>query len=273
MPTGYLRYVFALLRQPRWVGLAAVTVAMCVLFWWLGTWQWGRHIERSARNDAIEAAVGDDPAPLTSVVPEPSTLGDGALYRPVTATGTYLADEQLLQRNPLGRSGFDVVTPLSLSSGGTLLVDRGWISSSSTDTNNAAADVTPPAGQVDVTVRLRTAQESSGREAPPGQVYDIIPERLANGLPSPVYAAYGELLDQDPPPDAALELAGPIDTGIGIHLFYAIQWWLFIGIAVVGYFALLRRESREDPDGHTPNGADTRSGAVEQVDDATRPLN
>lgn len=268
--------MLVLLRQPRWVGLAAVTVAMCVLFWWLGTWQWGRHIERSARNDAILAAVSDDPAPLTSVVPDPSTLSDEAVYRSVTVTGTYLAGDQLLQRNPLGRSGFDVVTPLSLSSGGTLLVDRGWISSSSTDTNEAAADVTPPAGRVDLTVRLRAPQESSGRRAPPGQVYDIAPEEWADGLPAPIYAAYGELLDQEPPPDPALELAGPIETGLGVHLFYAIQWWLFIAIAVVGYFALVRRESREgreSREARAVSGADTRPGGAQQVDDPAHPLN
>ena len=265
--------MLALLRQPRWVGLAAVTLAMCVLFWWLGTWQWGRHVDRSARNDAIEAAVNDEPAPLTSVVPEPNILNDEAVYRPVTATGTYLADAQLLQRNPLGRSGFDVVTPLSLSSGGTLLVDRGWISSSSTDTNTAAADVTPPTGQVDVTVRLRGPQESSGREPPPGQVYDIIPAQLADGLPAPVYTAYGELLEQDPAPDPDLELAGPIDTGIGIHLFYAIQWWLFIGIAIVGYFTLVRRESKELREGRTHVGADTQPAIADQDGGQTGPLN
>ena len=240
---------------------------MCVLFWWLGTWQWGRHVERSARNDAIEAAVQNEPAALESVIVDPSTLEDGVVYRSVTATGTYLASDQLLQRNPLGRSGFDVITPLALSTGGTLLVDRGWISSSPTSTNQASADVTPPVGPVDVTVRLRTPQESSGRQAPPGQIYDIDPEQVTEDLPEPVYAAYGELLDQDPAPDPALELAGPIDTGIGIHLFYAIQWWLFIVIAIVGYFALLRRESRESAE------ADTQPGGADQDAGQTQPLN
>jgi cytochrome oxidase assembly protein ShyY1 len=246
---------------------------MCVLFWWLGAWQWGRHIERSARNDAIEATVSEEPAPLTSVVPDPSTVRGGAVYRSATAAGTYLADDQLLQRNPLGRSGFDVITPLSLSSGGTLLVNRGWIASSPTDTNAAAAEVTPPSGSVEVTVRLRAPQEGSDRQAPAGQVYDIDPELLAEGLPPPVYAMYGELLDQDPPPDPALELAGPIETGLGVHLFYAIQWWLFIGIAVVGYFALVRRESRENRDAQPVSGPDTQPGGVEHVDDPARPLN
>lgn len=240
---------------------------MCVLFWWLGTWQWGRHVERSARNDAIEAVVNAAPVALEKVMPSPGLIEDGAVYRPVTATGTYLASDQLLQRNPLGRSGFDVITPLALSAGGTLLVNRGWISSSPTDTTQASADVTPPLGPVKVTVRLRTPQESSGRQAPPGQVYDIDPAQLTEGLPVPVYAAYGELLDQDPAPDSTLEIAGPIDTGIGIHLFYAIQWWLFIVIALIGYIALLRRESREVSETDTqPEGADQNA-------DQTHPLN
>lgn len=250
---------------------------MCVLFWWLGTWQFDRHQERSARNDAIESAVGQEPAPLTAVMPDPAT-SDGAVYRPVTASGTYLADEQRLQRNPLGRSGFDVVTPLSLSDGGTLLVNRGWIASSSTDTNAAAADVAPAAGTVEITVRLRTLQESSGRQAPPGQVYDIDPGQFGDGLPAPVYAAYGDLLTQDPSPDPDVELAGPIETGIGVHLFYAIQWWLFIVIAVVGLFALIRREAKEssesrDASQQRSNATDTQHGDAEQRLGVRPPLN
>jgi cytochrome oxidase assembly protein ShyY1 len=31
---------------------------------------------------------------------------------------------------------------------------------------------------------------------------------------------------------------------MGPHLFYALQWWSFIGIAAVGYVVLLRREAR-----------------------------
>ena len=240
---------------------------MCVLFWWLGTWQWGRHVDRSARNDAIEAAVNDDPVALESLIADPSAVEDDVVYRPVTATGTYLASDQVLQRNPLGRSGFDVITPLALSTGGTLLVDRGWIAASPTNTSEASADVTPPVGPVTVTVRLRAPQESSGRQAPPGQIYDIAPEQVAEGLPAPVYSTYGELIDQDPAPDPSLELAGPIDTGIGIHLFYAIQWWLFIVIALVGYFALLRRESREGDD------ADTQPGEAGQDAGRTQSLN
>ena len=192
----------------------------------------------------------------------------------MTATGTYLADEQVLQRNPRGRSGFAVITPLALTDGGTLWIDRGWIAASSTDTNAPAAAVAPPTGPVEVTVRVRSPQASSGRAAPTGQVYDITPlsmgTSLGDDLPQPVYAVYGELVDQDPAPDPALELPEPGDTGIGVHLFYAIQWWLFIVIAVAGYLALLRRESREPPrtEGLTDRPTDTLAPAA---DDSDRP--
>jgi cytochrome oxidase assembly protein ShyY1 len=267
MTTGYRRTVIALLRQPRWAGLALVAVSLSVLFWWLGAWQWARHIERVERNDAITTALAEQPAPLDTVVPEPTIAPGSAVYRSVTARGTYLADEQVLQRNPRGRSGFAVVTPLVLTDGGTLWVDRGWTASSRTDTNAPATDVAPPTGVVEVIVRVRSPQPSSGREAPAGQIYDIAPTSLGDDLPPPVYVVYGELVDQDPAPDPSLELPEPGDTGIGVHLFYAIQWWLFIVIAIAGYLALLRRESRDAM--HT----DTLAAAVGQDSDRPRFLN
>jgi cytochrome oxidase assembly protein ShyY1 len=266
--SGYRRLVIALLRQPRWLGLAALTVGMCVLFWWLGTWQWGRHIERSERNAAINQALESAPAPLPSVVTDPDSTPLTAVYRSVTTSGSYLADQQVLQRNPRGRSGFAVVTPLALDSGGTLVVDRGWVAASPTDPNTPAVDVTPPAGSVTVTVRLRDPQPSSGRQAPEGQIYDIDPQSLEPGLPSPVYALYGELVEQSPPPDTALELPEASDTGIGVHLFYALQWWLFIGIAVVGFVMLLRRESSA-----APGEDDTRGDGRAEEAGQTRHLN
>ena len=245
MPTGYRRDVLALLRQPRWLGLAALTVGMCVLFWWLGTWQFGRHLERSEQNAAIERAQNADPAELDSLVPIPTDPPVTAAYRSATATGTYLADRQVLQRNPRGRSGYAVITPLALEDGGTLLVDRGWVAASPTDVNIPATDVTPPAQAVTVTVRLRAASPSSDRQAPDGQIYDIDPGGMSEGLPRPVYGLYGELIDQVPASDSPLELPEPTETGIGVHLFYAIQWWLFIVIALVGLGVLLRRETRD----------------------------
>lgn len=260
--------MLALLRQPRWAGFAVLTVVMCVLFWWLGTWQWGRHIARAERNDAIRLASEQTAAPLTNVVTDPEAVSDSATYRLATASGTYLADQQVLQRNPLGRSGFEVITPLALAGGGTLLVNRGWISTSPTDPNGASADVSAPAGPVGVTVSMRAPQDDSGRRAPAGQIYDIDPAQLSGDLPAPVYVMYGDLIEQDPSADTVIELPPPPETGIGVHLFYAIQWWLFIGIALAGYVILLRRESRT-----SLTGTDTHQPAAVRQPDQAYPLN
>ena len=105
--------------------------------------------------------------------------------------------------------------------------------------------MTPPPGRW--TSRSGFGHPRSRRAATPRRARSTTspPSRWRTDCPPRSTPAYGELIDQDPAADPDLELAGPIETGLGIHLFYAIQWWLFIGIAVVGYFALLRRESRE----------------------------
>jgi cytochrome oxidase assembly protein ShyY1 len=236
--------VFSLVRQPRWLGLLALALLLCVLFWWLGVWQWHRHQTRSELNDAVHAAQAEPEAPLTEVMPDPAVLPDDAQYRRVTASGRYLVDAQVLERNPNGRAGFVVLTPLQLDSGGTLLVNRGFVHLSLTDPNTPASDVTPPSGRVHVEVRLRAPEESTDRTAPQGEVYVIDPLSYPDALSGPVYAAYGDLAGQTPPPDPGLELPPPADLGLGPHLFYAFQWWSFIVIALIGYVVLLRRESK-----------------------------
>ena len=70
---------------------------------------------------------------------------------------------------------------------------------------------------------------------------------------------------QDPAPPTNLELPEAPSTSLGPHLFYAIQWWLFIGIALIGYVLLLRRQALDEASADAygsqgpPSGADTKS--------------
>jgi cytochrome oxidase assembly protein ShyY1 len=174
-----------------------------------------------------------------------------------------VADGQLLQRNPNGRAGFEVLTPMELDSGGTLLVNRGFVQFSLTTPNTPATDVTPPSGVVHVEVRLRAPQETTDRAAPAGEVYVINPTTYPTQLVAPVYAAYGDLVEQAPPPSSDLELPPPADLGLGPHLFYAIQWWCFILIALIGYVVLIRREARAPSSDAATPGPDAGDTPVE----------
>ena len=235
--------MFALVRQRRWLGLLALAIILSVAFWWLGLWQWHRHFTRADLNAAVDAAQAQPVAPLTQVMPDPERLAPEAEYRRASASGRYVADAQRLVRAD-GRAGFTVVTPLLLDSGGTLLVDRGYVPFSLTSPSSPASDVTPPDGPVTLEVRLRASQGPDDRQAQPGEIASVDPPTYPVPLEAPVYAAYGDLTDQAPPPDAALEPAPPANIGMGPHLFYALQWWSFIVIAAVGYVVLLRREAR-----------------------------
>ena len=259
--------MFSLVRQPRWVAFIAITVGLCVLFWWLGLWQWHRHEDRSARNDAVEAAQRTPEQPLSSVMPDPTYLPAGAEHRLVTATGQYLSTAQRLQRNPSGRAGFAVLTPLELDVGGTVIVNRGFVppSTSNPNTPSDVEGLEPPGGPVEVVMRLRAPQDTTDRTAPEGQVYDIDPRAYPAEVPEPSYVAYGDLVAQTPDADSALERPEPADLGMGPHLFYAFQWWLFIPIALVGLLLLLRREAR-----HEQGPADTPT--PDDVQDAGEPL-
>jgi cytochrome oxidase assembly protein ShyY1 len=123
------------------------------------------------------------------------------------------------------------------------LITRGFVPFSLTQSDAPASNVAPPTEPVHVVVRLRAAQEGADRAAPSGQVYAIDPTSFPAELPQPVYVAYGDLVQQTPAPSDDLELPPPADIGLGPHLFYAIQWWCFIGIALIGYVVLIRREA------------------------------
>jgi cytochrome oxidase assembly protein ShyY1 len=181
----------------------------------------------------------------------------GATNRAVKVTGSYDSATQLLQRNPDGRSGYEILTPLHLDAGQTLVVDRGWVGSSTTTPGQPATDVTPPSGTVEGVVRLEPFDDASGQVAPAGQTYDVTAEAFGNG----VLPAYGQLVSQDPAPPDDVELPEAPSTSLGPHLFYAIQWWLFIGIALVGYVMLIRRQALDEASASAQGAQSTVSSA------------
>ena len=78
-------------------------------------------------------------------------------------------------------------------------------------------------------------------------------ERIGSGLPYPLYPVYLQLQRQSPAQPGALpiRLPPPDLNGGPPNLSYAIQWFTFAGIALIGYVVLALRRGPETPDHRT----------------------
>ena len=65
-------------------------------------------------------------------------------------------------------------------------------------------------------------------------------------VPGEAYPVSVRLVDQEPAQSGTLPvLLDPPDLGEGPHLSYAVQWFIFSTIAIVGYPTILRRVARQ----------------------------
>jgi cytochrome oxidase assembly protein ShyY1 len=108
------------------------------------------------------------------------------------------------------------------------------------------ADAAPPDGPLTIQGFLLPRERAgSARPDANGVVGRPSPEGLRARLGTAVYPLAIQLTDQDEPQPGDLPVPiGWPELSEGPHLSYAIQWFSFAAIAVVGAVVLLRRERR-----------------------------
>jgi surfeit locus 1 family protein len=209
----------------------------------LGVWQLARLRERQAANVETRARLAQLPMPLTA------ETGDLPEYQPVHAQGTYDFSQEIVLRNRAHQEqpGVHVLTPLRLAGGGAVLVDRGWIPYLQADPA-ARAQFQRPTGPITVTGIVRRSQSRSAAFLPADPAVSLNGPRLdAWFWPDvsqielqtqyPLLPFYVELAPA--PGTQALPISGyEVDLGDGPHLSYAIQWFSFALILLVGSAAL-----------------------------------
>jgi cytochrome oxidase assembly protein ShyY1 len=236
----------------RWTVYVAVAIVFAIACGFLSHWQFTRNEGREAQLALVEDNYDATPVPLGDVLPPGGVLDPVDEWTPVTLTGTYLADEQLLVRNRAhgGSAAYEVLVPFRQTDGRVLLIDRGWVPPGETQPEPDAVPA-PPSGEVTVVARLRPAEPvpSSGRSAEPGQVPTINLGLVAEQTGPLEEGAYALLASESPAPATTPFALDPPSADPGPHLSYAIQWILFavMGFGFIAYVIVTeRRHRRED---------------------------
>jgi surfeit locus 1 family protein len=209
----------------------------------LGLWQLSRLRERRAANVAILAGRRAPPGAVTPSSAHSDTLDE----HQVTATGRYDHAREIVVRGQVleGSPGVRIVTPLVLADGGpAVLVDRGFLPSPDAVSVNLEGSAEPgPRTVRGIALPLGTAPGQPVEHAGRVTWRRLELEALRRRLPYPVLPVY--ILQS---PDSSLPAfprrlePPPVDEGP--HLGYAIQWFLFAGLAAAFAFLVVGRTGR-----------------------------
>ncbi|WP_460568535.1 SURF1 family cytochrome oxidase biogenesis protein [Humibacter soli] len=244
------------LRTGRWIGYFAIALAFALVCAGLALWQFDRGRGASIDNHLYAANFAAPAVPLTTALPTKSSYDPSQVWRRVTMSGTWDAGQQFYVRNAVrsGVTGFQVITPLKLDSGGTFLVNRGWVSATSDGTKPTRRPA-PPSGSVDVVARLQPSQAKRGEGGVQnGQIESVDLQELAPVVGGDVYSgAWGVIVSPSSTSQGLSRVqASPPAEGVGYHYSYMIQWILFI---LIGFFLLwraavgeFRRINADDPE-------------------------
>jgi surfeit locus 1 family protein len=239
----------------RWAFATAVVLLGVVALLALGFWQLGRLQQRRAANAQIIARMSQPAVRLdgSSLDPEAANL------RRATVRGVFDYEQEILLRNRSfdGSAGVHVLVPLRIAGAeAAVLVDRGWLPFELSSPGQRSV-FQNASGEQEVSGILRHSQPRRSTLSPADP--PLTPDRprldawfradlprIQEQLPYPLLLLY---LEEETRPGAEPRWLPRPDPDIqldeGSHLLYAVQWFAFAGILLVGYgFLFVTRSTR-----------------------------
>jgi surfeit locus 1 family protein len=234
----------------RALSFAVIAVLFAALAVRLGIWQLHRLEERRTFNAKLASRWASAPIPIDSL-PVDTAL---ARYRRVRIAGTWdHAHEVLLvSRTHNGSPGVNFITPLKRAGSDTaILVNRGWVYASEAKAVDRArwrelSDSAVGDAFMDV-YPMGLAGDPSG-DAKAGTIRRLEPAALRSRFPYPIATMYAVLQpsvrDTTQRRDSTLVRLALPALSEGPHRSYAIQWFFFATVALVGAGAYLVADRR-----------------------------
>ena len=220
----------------------AFAVIAATVFVRLGLWQLARLRAKVQRNAVIAVQQRSEPAQLTALPRDTAA----AHYRRAVATGRFDYDHELVvsARTHQGSPGAELVTPLRLPGSDTaILVNRGWVYSPDGASVDLARWRERDSGTVEGYVEQYAPDAGATASADRRIIRRVSRSETASRIPYPL-APYYLVFTGD-----TAGVAHPVRREMpvlddGPHRSYAIQWFAFAVIALVGAAVVVTRERR-----------------------------
>ena len=231
--------MFKNLIKPRWIALTLFLLILIYLFIRLSNWQFDRYDQRVLRNESTNVALSLAPKKIDAV----SQMSGLKQWEKIELTGSYLSDQSKLVRKQYleNNLGFWVITPFKIQNGENILVNRGWIPIGSSASSNQSIPLAP-VGTVNLEGYLQPFNESitQPKDLPLNQVntidYKYFESEIANNF-------YVQVAKSSPMDNQVAIIPLP-ELSNGPHFSYAIQWILFALLLPIGWYVLLKNETK-----------------------------
>ena len=219
--------------------LSLVGVLILVM---LGNWQMRRKAWKRDLIQLVQERIGSEPVDIESLS-QRALEGKDIRYQPIKVTGAFdFAHERFYFLPFKNQTGWHVFTPLRLSSGDIVFIDRGFVPESFKQQNSRRDGL--PTGQVEIEGLARPFQDNQGMFVPDNNprdnqwywrdgkaLYDSMPgyqgQRFAFMIDAKKSAQYGKW------PRAGVTRIKFQDK----HLGYALTWY-GLALTLVGVFGV-----------------------------------
>jgi len=232
---------------PRWIAGHLLTAVLLTIFIFAGFWQVSRYQQRSEVTNAIRSRQNIEATSIDALLA--NNKPSDAEYRMVTVSGRFEGPDVMLRSQALdGNPGCNVLSSLVQDNGRALVVNRGWIPLQACEAPDDA-EINAPPTTLTLTGRVRQSRQRGqfGAIDPAEGVLTIMArvdlDRLQQQIDRPLEIVY---VEQVLPVAEGLPVRLPEPrTDGGPHLGYAVQWFSFAAVSIVGYPIVLRHQARE----------------------------
>jgi surfeit locus 1 family protein len=239
--------------SPKWLLSTLLVIGGIYFCFRMGLWQLDRLAQRRIFNDHYLQIVEQPELMLEKLLPDNLSSME---YRTVSASGKFDFGQNMVRRNQYhdGQPGFSLITPLILTDGEAILVERGWIPAEGNEKPEDWHKYDVNGFQtIKGVLRLGQSESEFGGVADSnlsdGQTRlnywnQVNLEMMAKQLPYKIAPAFiqpsADPTNLTPP----LPTQAIVEISEGPHLGYALQWFTFSSLLLFGYPYFLYKQLR-----------------------------